>query len=62
MEYALPYAGGGACPRCGGWLYPDLDGLGCLTCGWHHYDARARQGELHMPEPGWRAERNHDGI
>jgi len=30
------------CPRCGGLALPDLDGLGCMACGWHSWE-RARQ-------------------
>ncbi len=25
------------CPRCGGWLFRDPDGLACLQCGYVRY-------------------------
>jgi len=38
------------CAACQSALYRDADGIGCLLCGWHRYDARPA---MAVPEPGY---------
>ena len=33
----------GRCPRCGGRLCEDLDGTGCMTCGYHTWEYATQQ-------------------
>jgi hypothetical protein len=43
-----------ACPKCEGYLIPDLDGFACLQCGWVKYARPAANPEIPDADEGRR--------